>query len=70
MFAFATSWIPIFPKEARLSKKFSIAVLLLVFAAGLTIVGQTSQALQAAPAAQEHGAMGGPSMGAMTQRAA
>ena len=49
-----------------MSRKFSIAVLLLVFAAGLMIVGQTSHALQAAPAAQEHGAMGGPAMGAMT----
>ncbi|MFZ0864524.1 MAG: hypothetical protein ABR881_30145 [Candidatus Sulfotelmatobacter sp.] len=45
-----------------MSRTFSIAVLLLAFAAGLMIVGQTSQALQAAPAAQEHGAMGGPAM--------
>ena len=49
-----------------MSRKFSIAVLLLAFAAGLMIVGRTSHALQAAPAAQEHGAMGGPAMGAMT----
>lgn len=54
-----------------MSRKLSIAVLLLVFAAGLMIVGQTSHAVQAAPAqaapaAQEHGAMGGPAMGAMT----
>jgi len=43
-------------------RKFSITMLLLVFGAGLLIVGQTSHALQAAPAAQEHGAMGGPAM--------
>ena len=49
-----------------MSRKFSIAVLLLVFAAGLMIVGQTSHALQAAPSAQEHGAMGGPALGPMT----
>jgi len=30
------------------------------------VVGQTSHTLQTAPAAQEHGAMGGPTMGAMT----
>ena len=48
-----------------MSRKFSIAVLLLVFAAGLMIVGQTSHALQIAPAAQEHGAMSGHAM-AMT----
>jgi Spy/CpxP family protein refolding chaperone len=51
-----------------MSRKFSIAVLLLVFAAGLMIVGQTSHALQAAPAAQEHGAMGGPAMGTPESR--
>jgi protein CpxP len=49
-----------------MSKKFSTAVLILVFAAGLMIVGQTSHALQAAPSAQEHGAMGGPAMGPIT----
>jgi Spy/CpxP family protein refolding chaperone len=49
-----------------MSRKFSIAVLPLAFAAGLMVVGQTSQALQTAPAAQEHGAMGGPAMAAMT----
>jgi hypothetical protein len=53
-----------------MSKKFSIAVLMLVFAAGPVIVGQTSHALQAAPSAQEHGAMGGGAMGPMTQSAA
>ena len=49
-----------------MSRKFSIAVLLLVFVAGLMVIGQTSHALQTAPAAQEHGAMGGPGMAAMT----
>src|SRR5260370_10657774 len=49
-----------------MSRKFSIALFLLAFAAGLMAVGQTSHALQTAPAAQEHGAMGGPTMGAMT----
>ena len=48
-----------------MSRKFSIAVFLLAFAAGL-MVGQTSHALQSAPAAQEHSAMGGPAMAAMT----
>ena len=47
-------------------RKFSIALLPLAFAAGLMVVGQTSHALQAAPPAQEHGAMGGHVMGAMT----
>lgn len=45
-----------------MSRKFSIAVFLLAFAAGLMVVDQTSYALQTAPAAQEHGAMGGPAM--------
>jgi Spy/CpxP family protein refolding chaperone len=49
-----------------MSRKFSIAVLPLAFAAGLLVVGQTSHALQTAPAAQEHSAMGGHAMGAMT----
>jgi periplasmic protein CpxP/Spy len=39
-------------------RKFSMALVLLAFATGLMIVGQTSHALQTAPAAQEHGAMG------------
>ncbi len=47
-------------------RKFSIAVLPLAFAAGLFVVGQTSHALQTAPATQEHGAMSGHAMGAMT----
>lgn len=50
-------------------RKFSIAVLPFAFAAGLMMVGQTSHALQTAPAAQEHGAMGGSTMGAMTPEA-
>jgi periplasmic protein CpxP/Spy len=49
-----------------MSRKFSLAVFLLAFAAGLMVVGQTSHALQTAPAVQEHGAMGGPPMGPMT----
>ena len=49
-----------------MSRKFSIAVLPLAFAAGLFVVAQTSHALQTAPAAPEHGAMGGHAMGAMT----
>jgi periplasmic protein CpxP/Spy len=49
-----------------MSRKFSIAVLPLAFAAGLIVVGKTSHALQTAPAQQEHGAMGGPAMAAMT----
>ena len=49
-----------------MSRKFSFAVFLLAFAAGLMVVGQTSRALQTAPAAQEHGAMGGSMMGPMT----
>jgi Spy/CpxP family protein refolding chaperone len=49
-----------------MSRQFSIAVLPLAFAAGLIVVGQTSHAMQTAPAAQEHGAMGGPAMAAMT----
>ena len=49
-----------------MSRKFSIAVFLLALAAGLMVIGQTSRALQTAPAAQEHGAMGGSVMGPMT----
>jgi Spy/CpxP family protein refolding chaperone len=55
-----------FSKEANMSRKFSIAVLPLAFAAGLLVVGQTSHALQTAPAVQEHGEMSGHMMGAMT----
>ena len=46
-------------------RKFSIAVFLLAFAAGLVVVGHASDALQTAPAAQEHGAVGGSMMGSM-----
>jgi protein CpxP len=49
-----------------MSRKVSIAVLLLALAAGMMVVAQTSYALQTAPAAQEHSAMGGTGMGAMT----
>ena len=52
-----------------MSRKFSIVVLPFTLAAGLMVVGQTSHALQTAPAAQEHGAMGGPAMGPMTPEA-
>lgn len=51
-----------------MSRKFSITVFLLAFAAGLMVVGQTSHA-QTAPAAQGHGAMGGSPMAAMTPEA-
>jgi Spy/CpxP family protein refolding chaperone len=47
-------------------RKFSIAVFLFAFVAALTIVAPTPFALQTAPAAQEHGAMGGSPMGPMT----
>jgi periplasmic protein CpxP/Spy len=49
-----------------MSRKFSRAVLPWAFAAGLIVVGQTSHAMQTAPAPQEHGAMGGSTMAAMT----
>lgn len=50
-----------------MSRKFSIALLPLAFAAGLLVVGQTSHALQTAPAAQDQGAMKAEHpMGAMT----
>jgi Spy/CpxP family protein refolding chaperone len=45
-----------------MSRKFSIAVLPLGFVAGLLAVGQTSHALQTAPAVQEHGATSGHAM--------
>ena len=49
-----------------MSRKFSIAVLLLAVAVGLMLVGPTSHALQSAPVVQEHSPMGGPAMGPMT----
>jgi protein CpxP len=49
-----------------MSRKFSITLFLLAFAAALMVVGQTSRAQQTGPAAQEHGAMGGSGMTAMT----
>jgi hypothetical protein len=57
---------PQFFQGGTMSRKFSIAVFLLAFVAGLMVVGRTSHARQTAPAAQEHGAMGGPAMAAMT----
>jgi len=55
-----------FSQGGNMSRKFSIALLPLAFAAGLMAVGQMSHALQTAPAPQEHGAMGGSTMGSMT----
>ena len=52
-----------------MSSKFSIVVFLLAFSAGLMVIGQPCHALQTAPAAQEHGAMGGSPMGPMTPEA-
>jgi Spy/CpxP family protein refolding chaperone len=52
-----------------MSRKFSIVVLTLAFTALLMSVGPTSHALQTAPAAQEHSAMGGSTMGPMTAEA-
>jgi len=49
-----------------MSKKFSIALFLLAFVAAMTVLAPTSYAVQTAPAAQEHGAMGGSMMGPMT----
>jgi protein CpxP len=49
-----------------MSRKLSITLLLLAFATALMVVGQTPHAMQTAPTAQEHGAMGGPAMAAMT----
>jgi Spy/CpxP family protein refolding chaperone len=47
-------------------RKFSFTVLPFALVAGLMLVGQTSHALQTATAPQEHGAMGGSTMGPMT----
>jgi len=49
-----------------MSRKFSIALFLLAFMAGMMVGAPTSHAAQTAPAAQEHGAMGGSMMGPMT----
>jgi protein CpxP len=49
-----------------MSRKLSIAVFLLAFVAVTMAVAPTSLAVQTAPAAQEHGAMGGSMMGPMT----
>jgi periplasmic protein CpxP/Spy len=58
-----------FSQGGNMSRKFSIPVLSLAFAASLMVVALTSYAVQAAPAAQEHGAMGGSPMGPMTPEA-
>jgi Spy/CpxP family protein refolding chaperone len=60
---------PNFSQGGNMLRKFSIAIFLLAFSAGLMVVGQTSHALQAATAPQEHGAMGGSTMGPMTPEA-
>jgi periplasmic protein CpxP/Spy len=57
---------PKFSQGETMSRKFSIAVFLLAFAAAPMVVGKTSHALETAPAAQEHGAIGGPTMAVMT----
>ena len=49
-----------------MSRKFSIALFLLAFVAGMMVSAPASHAMQNAPAAQEHGAMGGSMMGPMT----
>lgn len=49
-----------------MSKKLAMTIVLLAFAAGLMVIGQTSHAQQTAPAAQQGGAMSGQAMGAMS----
>ena len=49
-----------------MSRKFSTALFLLAFVAGMMVGAPASHAVQTAPAAQEHGAMGGSMMGPMT----
>jgi protein CpxP len=49
-----------------MSRKLSFLVLPFALVAGLMLVGQTSHALQTATTPQEHGAMGGSTMGPMT----
>ena len=49
-----------------MSRKLSITLLLLAFATAMMVVGQKSHALQTETAPQEHGAMGGSTMGPMT----
>ena len=50
-----------------MSRKFLTALIFSAFVAGMTVMAPTSQALQTAPAAQEHGATGsGSMMGPMT----
>src|ERR1700752_3951286 len=57
---------PNFLRGGNMSRKLSITLLLLAFATAMIVVGQTSHALQTATAPQEHGAMGGSTMGPMT----
>jgi len=49
-----------------MSRNLSITLLLLAFATALMLAGPTSHAWQSATATQEHGAMGGSTMGPMT----
>lgn len=49
-----------------MSRKVSITLFLLVLVAGMMALAPPSLAVQSAPAAQEHGAMGGSMMGPMT----
>jgi Spy/CpxP family protein refolding chaperone len=60
---------PNFSQGGNMSRKFSIPVLSLAFTASMMVVALTSYAVQTAPAAQEHGAMGGSPMGPMTPEA-
>jgi Spy/CpxP family protein refolding chaperone len=60
---------PNLSQGGNMSRKFSIAVLPFALAAGLMMGGQASHALQTAPAAPEHVAMGGSPMGPMTPEA-
>jgi Spy/CpxP family protein refolding chaperone len=49
-----------------MSRNFSILFVVLAVAAAMMTVAPTSRALQTAPSAQEHSAMGGSMMGPMT----
>jgi len=53
---------PDLSRGGNMSRKFSIAVVVLAFVAGMTMVGPTCRAMQAAAAGHDHGAMGGSMM--------
>jgi periplasmic protein CpxP/Spy len=57
---------PNLSRGGNMSRKFSIALFLLAFVAGMMMVAPMSHGVQTAPAAQGHGAMGGSMMGPMT----